>query len=113
MTRELKCWRVLCSLEGGGFKADEKVTGKVAVWLNRVLALTLQDQDLLFKYFSDTYDALITAAKSRGKYDQGIRQLTATSVEVSRQTPIHTDASSGIGYLPPLFSCGWKPFSVP
>ena len=43
---------------------------KVSAWLNRVLAMTLEDQELLFRYFSETLDAVILAAKSRGDYDQ-------------------------------------------
>jgi hypothetical protein len=65
------------------------------MWLNRVLAMTLEDQELLFRYFSDTHDAIILAAKSRGEYDQGITSVKATSVTIQEQDIIHTDISSG------------------
>lgn len=69
------------------------MTRKVSTWLNRVLALSLRDQELLFKYFSDTYDVAIQAAKSRGEYDHGITSLQASAVKVVESTAIHTDKS--------------------
>jgi len=58
------------------------VAQKVSTWLNRVLTMTLEDQELLFRYFSDTHDATILAAKSRGEYDQ-VGSLFAPSTFIS------------------------------
>jgi len=76
------------------YREDPKVAQKVSTWLNRVLTMTLEDQELLFRYFSDTHDATILAAKSRGEYDQGITSIKGTSVAIEEQEVIHTDESS-------------------
>lgn len=68
---------------------------KVSTWLNRVLAMGLEDQDLLFSYFSATLDAVIRLAQSKGEYDQGIMSLKASSVTVEKQEAIHSDKNSG------------------
>ena len=76
----------------------------MAKWLNRVLAMTLDDQALLFRYFSDTMDAIILAARSRGEYDLGIQSVQASSITIQDQKVIHTDASSGELAAAPLYS---------
>ena len=57
--------------------------------------MTLEDQELIFEYFSNTLDAVTMAAKSRGEYDQGITSIKASSVTVAKQSVIHTDKNSG------------------
>ena len=78
-----------------GFREESAVTKKVSVWLNRVLAMTLSDQALLFKYFNDTYEACVHAAKSRGVFDKGITSVVASSIIMKAQNVIHTDPRSG------------------
>lgn len=80
---------------GDIFKEDSRVSTKVSTWLNRVLAMTLEDQELIFQYFSNTLEAVIRAEKSRGDYDQGIMSVKASSVTIEKQTVIHTDTQSG------------------
>ena len=77
-----------------GFREDPNVVKKLSVWLNRVLAMTLGDQTLLFKYFNDTFEACIMAAKSKGEYDRGITSVVASSIKVKEQIVVHTDAIS-------------------
>lgn len=86
---------MICRQHNGSlsWRTEDKVVGKVSTWLNRVLALTLQDQALLFEYFSDTLEAVIQAAKSSGEYDHGITSLKANSVVIASQTAIHNDPS--------------------
>ena len=91
---------------GAGWKEDQDVAKKVAKWLNRVLAMTLEDQALLFRYFSDTMDAIILAARSRGEYDLGIQSVQASSITVQDQKVIHTDTGSGeLSATLPCFLC--------
>ena len=78
---------------------------KVSTWLNRVLAMTLEDQDLIFQYFSSTLDAVVRAAKSRGEYDQGIMSVKAASVTIQRQSDIHTERLSGGPFLSDNITC--------
>jgi len=41
-------------------------------FLNRLLGLEVDVQNALFKYFSDTMEAVIKQAKRTGRYDSGI-----------------------------------------
>lgn len=61
--------------------------------------MTLEDQQLIFKYFTDTYDAAISAAKSAGNFDAGITQIQASKIVLENQHVIHTDAQSGTATL--------------
>lgn len=63
-------------------------------FLNRLLGLKLQDQELMFQYFAHTLDAMIVSAKTRGQYDAGILQLKSTNVWVEEKRTIHTDPLS-------------------
>lgn len=49
----------------------------VSTFLNRLLALPLRQQQLLFQFFGDTMDALTDEAKSKGQYDEGIVSIKA------------------------------------
>lgn len=44
----------------------------ITKFLNRILGLEVHKQNLLFQYFSDTFDYLIERDKKDGKYDMGI-----------------------------------------
>ena len=44
----------------------------VARFLNRILGLTVELQNVLFQYFSDTLASVITEIKRTGKWDEGI-----------------------------------------
>ena len=39
-------------------------------FLNRILGMKVEKQNLLFKYFADTLNAIINQAKRSGEYDQ-------------------------------------------
>jgi hypothetical protein len=41
-------------------------------FLNRLLGLEVEVQNALFKYFSDTMEAVIRISKRMGRYDPGI-----------------------------------------
>lgn len=44
----------------------------ITKFLNRILGLEVDKQNMLFQYFSDTFDYLIEKDKKEGKYDMGI-----------------------------------------
>ena len=66
-------------------------------FLNRLLGMPVADQQDVFAYFSDTFDACVLRAKSSGKWDEGIVSLKAESIKALPGFPrrIHTEASSG------------------
>ena len=45
---------------------------RVPTFLNRMLALPVQTQSLLFAYFVDVMDALVQDARTSGKFNDGI-----------------------------------------
>eukprot|EP00094_Tigriopus_californicus_P001238 TCALIF_01199-PA protein Name:"Similar to sno Protein strawberry notch (Drosophila melanogaster)" AED:0.08 eAED:0.09 QI:0/0/0/0.88/1/1/9/0/1282 len=50
----------------------DKGYNDISKFLNRILGMKVHLQNMLFKYFSDTLEAIISQAKRSGKYDQGI-----------------------------------------
>jgi len=71
--------------------------GNVPRFLNRLLGIAVDEQQDIFAYFSDTFDACVLRAKSSGKWDEGIVSLKAESIKALPGFPrrIHTEAHSG------------------
>ncbi len=55
----------------------------------------MDDQEIIFKYFSATMDALIAAAKSTGRFEHGPITLQASGVAVARRDIIHQEPGTG------------------
>merc|ERR1719305_2121551 len=56
----------------------DKGYNEMSKFLNRILGMHVEKQNLLFKYFSDTLAAIISQAKRAGRYDQGILDVGMT-----------------------------------
>merc|ERR1711892_580631 len=56
----------------------DKGYNEMSKFLNRILGMHVEKQNLLFKYFSDTLAAIISQAKRSGRYDQGILDVGMT-----------------------------------
>lgn len=77
-----------------GICCKEMRYGNVAVekdcsitkFLNRILGLEVEKQNLLFQYFSDTFDYLIERDKKDGKYDMGILDLAPGIDEIYEES---------------------------
>ncbi|DBA83686.1 TPA: hypothetical protein ACH3X1_016793 [Trebouxia sp. C0004] len=68
---------------------------KVTKFLNRMLAMSLRDQKMLFAFFSDTLDACIELAKTKGKFENGIVSLLGMqSITCVSRELLHVDAAS-------------------
>lgn len=78
-----------------GVVPSPSMVKSVPTFLNRVLAMGMDDQELIFRYFSNTMDALIAAAKSTGKYEHGPITLQASGVEIARRQIVHREAGTG------------------
>lgn len=84
-----------CS-DRNGYSIPKGQEKKVPRFLNRMLGLPIDEQALLFAYFSSTLDAVITQAKASGAFDDGIVTIKGmTSVTLEHEEVIHTDAASG------------------
>ena len=60
--------------------APAKDLGDVRRFLNRLLALPLAQQNLLFNYFAATLAAEIAAARAEGRYSEGVADLHGSSI---------------------------------
>jgi hypothetical protein len=67
----------------------------ITQFLNRVLALRIAMQNLLFAAFEQLFDARIEAAIAGGTYDVGVETLTAESFRIAERRTVHTHGLSG------------------
>ena len=67
----------------------------ITQFLNRVLALRIAMQNLLFVAFEQLLDARIEAAIAAGSYDIGVETLTAESFRVVERRTVYTHAATG------------------
>lgn len=68
--------------------ALDKDHNNMSRFLNRILGIPVNLQNRLFKYFTDTLDAIITQAKRVGSFDLGILDLGAGGENVNRARTI-------------------------
>uniref|UniRef100_A0A8C3PZE6 Protein strawberry notch homolog 2 n=1 Tax=Chrysolophus pictus TaxID=9089 RepID=A0A8C3PZE6_CHRPC len=64
----------------------------ITKFLNRILGLEVDKQNMLFQYFSDTFDYLIEKDKKEGKYDMGILGKKKRSDQTSFTAPLRFPA---------------------
>ena len=67
----------------------------ITTFLNRLLALTIELQGILFTSFEQLLDAKVSGAIASGVYDVGLETLTAESFVVTDRTTIYTHPASG------------------
>ncbi len=67
----------------------------ITTFLNRLLALTIELQGILFTAFEQLLDAKVAGAIASGVYDLGLETLTAESFVVTDRTVIYTHPASG------------------
>jgi len=68
----------------------DKGYNEMSKFLNRILGMHVEKQNLLFKYFSDTLAAIISQAKRAGRYDQGILDVGMTQEDHVELVKTHT-----------------------
>merc|ERR1740129_1822107 len=68
----------------------DKGYNEMSKFLNRILGMHVEKQNLLFKYFSDTLAAIISQAKRSGRYDQGILDVGMTKEDRVELVKTHT-----------------------
>lgn len=67
----------------------------ITTFLNRLLALTIELQGILFTAFEQLLDAKIAGAIASGVYDVGLETLTAESFVVTDRRTIYTHPTTG------------------
>jgi predicted RNA methylase len=83
----------LSLLDGNGGLRDE-LPG-INIFLNRMLALTVAMQNLLFEAFEGLLLARIEQARASGSYEIGLETLQAESFRVTGRSPIYTHPGTG------------------
>ena len=67
----------------------------ITTWLNRLLALRIETQNLLFEVFEQLMTAKIEGAIAAGTYDRGLETITAESIVVTDRRTVYTHPVSG------------------
>ncbi|RWA57792.1 MAG: methylase [Mesorhizobium sp.] len=67
----------------------------ITTWLNRLLALRIETQNLLFEVFEQLMTAKIEGAVAAGNYDKGLETVTAESIVVTDRRIVYTHPVSG------------------
>ncbi|TPL71427.1 strawberry notch family protein [Mesorhizobium sp. B2-3-15] len=78
--------------EDGGLR-DE--LPPITTWLNRLLALRIETQNLLFEVFEQLMTAKVEGAIAAGNYDKGLETITAESIVVTDRRTVYTHPVSG------------------
>jgi hypothetical protein len=65
-------------------------------FLNRVLALEVEQQNALFDYFADLFDQTVRYAKANGTFDEGVTDIKALAIRIAESPSIvYTDEITG------------------
>ncbi|TAM94611.1 MAG: methylase, partial [Rhizobiaceae bacterium] len=67
----------------------------ITTWLNRLLALRIETQNLLFEVFEQLMAAKVEGAIAAGTYDKGVETITAESITVTDWQTVYTHPVSG------------------
>ena len=67
----------------------------ITTFLNRLLALTIELQGILFTAFEQLLDAKVQGAMASGIYDVGLETLVAESFTITNRTTIYTHPTTG------------------
>lgn len=80
----------------GGERIRKEDEFNVPRFLNRVLALDVDQQNALFDYFAELFDQTVRHAKANGTFDEGVTDIKALAVRVAKTpTIVHTDEITG------------------
>jgi hypothetical protein len=67
----------------------------ITTFLNRLLALTIELQNIIFTAFENLVQSRVEGAKASGTYDIGVEVLTAHSLAVTDRRTLHVHAQTG------------------
>ncbi len=67
----------------------------ITTWLNRLLALRIETQNLLFEVFEQLMTAKVEGAIAAGSYDKGVETIAAESIVVTDRRTVYTHPVSG------------------
>jgi hypothetical protein len=86
---------LLVRREGGETVRDEDLRN-VPRFLNRILALGVEDQNALFDYFAELFDQTVSYAKANGTFDAGVTDIHALAIRIAKPPRVvHVDRVTG------------------
>lgn len=77
----------------GTYKPDQETARDIGRFLNRILALEVDEQNRVFQGFYDTFDRMMDAAIASGSVDMGLENYAADKIDVLDEKVIRTDPS--------------------
>ena len=81
--------------ENGNVLRDAPDAGNPARFLNRILALKVDEQNAIFDAYTDVLEQAYEAAAERGELDTGMETVKADKVEIVEDRAIRTDENTG------------------
>ena len=81
--------------EYGNFKINQDTGSNVTRFLNRILALGVEDGNRVFDEFMDIRQAYYEAAEEAGTLDTGMENVKADKLDIVQRETVYTDESTG------------------
>ena len=81
--------------EYGGFKLNDNLARDIGTFLNRILALEVDEQNVVFDAFISIYEMELEAAIQAGTLDTGMENVKADRIEVVDDKVIREDKNTG------------------
>lgn len=81
--------------EFGGFKINDNLARDISTFLNRILALEVDEQNVVFDAFIGIYEMELEAAIQSGTLDTGMENVKADKIEVVDDKVIRRDDNTG------------------
>ena len=81
--------------EFGGFKINDNLARDISTFLNRILALEVDEQNVVFDAFISIYEMELEAAIQSGTLDTGMENVKADKIEVVDDKVIRKDDNTG------------------
>ena len=81
--------------EKGRFNPDAPVAREMNTFLNRILALEVDEQNSLFNTFYSRYEEALDQAVKDGTLDMGMENVKADKIQVVDEKVIRTDGTTG------------------
>lgn len=81
--------------EFGNYSPDNELAGKITTFLNRLLALPVDEQNRVFSAFEAERDRMYTAAIESGTLDRGLENVKADKIDIADEEVVYTDPKTG------------------
>ncbi len=81
--------------EFGAFKINDNLARDISTFLNRILALEVDEQNVVFDAFISIYEMELEAAIQSGNLDTGMENVKADKIEVVDDKVIRQDENTG------------------